>query len=660
MSIKKKLSLSISLIISVIFSVVLFITMITMTRSNEKEEMKYVQTLSTSMSVDLETKMQSTLLAVRSIAYNPTIQKLFAEGNRDELLAMLMPVYEPIKSEVAQFQFHLPDSTSFLRLHKPEKFGDSLKDFRITVNVANQELKEVYGIEEGVAGYGLRVVVPMFYNNKHIGSVEYGNDFGIDYTEGIKQKFSLDNNLYRYPEENVDEKGNSLLAGTIEEDTYIISEENYDKIMIGETIYQISVDKKTGILIVPYQDFQGNISSFSKIIIDRSEITSTALQTIFLLLTLFILSLIIVIICVYLLLRYNFKNLNVLAEKAFAIAEGDFTVEVGIRGKDEIAILAKTFDEMIQKMKLIITAIKEEAFNLAESSSKIVESSKEMELGNNNVLRAVADISMGSGDQAKDTERTLDQTMQLAEKIEGIGSSIKETTDSMIYMFKTSETGNVTSSVLEQTFEQNIKYTKLVSIGVDDLTNKSIEISGITETITEIANQTNLLALNAAIEAARAGEAGKGFAVVAEEVRKLADQSTKATVQIKDIIDEIEHLIKNTQEMMKDNLRTSDESKQYIAENINNYKNLQDAISNVLKDNDKINNELMHIVELKNQVVDSITSISAITEESAAACDDVNNSMLKESEEIKNVMYVIREFDGMVNKLNELATHFKI
>lgn len=66
--------------------------------------------------------MQSTIISVKSIANNPIIQEVFYQRDRKKLLELLAPVYEPIKEKIAQFQFHLPDSTSFLRLHKPEKF----------------------------------------------------------------------------------------------------------------------------------------------------------------------------------------------------------------------------------------------------------------------------------------------------------------------------------------------------------------------------------------------------------------------------------------------------------------------------------------------------------------------------------------------------------
>ncbi|MCK8826113.1 cache domain-containing protein [Fuchsiella alkaliacetigena] len=109
-------------------------------------------------------KAKSTAL---SIANNPEIQKAFAERDREKLLEMLQDSYREVEDYYPQWQFHLPDSTSFLRLHMPDSYGDDLSSFRDTVNEANQSQEIVKGLEKGVAGYGFRVVLPIFYEDEN-------------------------------------------------------------------------------------------------------------------------------------------------------------------------------------------------------------------------------------------------------------------------------------------------------------------------------------------------------------------------------------------------------------------------------------------------------------------------------------------------------------
>ncbi len=91
--------------------------------------------------MQMEEQIETSEVSALSLANNLEVQRLFADRDREALAEMLLPAFNSISDRIAQIQFHLPDSTSFLRLHKPEKYGDSLKDFRFTVNEANEKKK---------------------------------------------------------------------------------------------------------------------------------------------------------------------------------------------------------------------------------------------------------------------------------------------------------------------------------------------------------------------------------------------------------------------------------------------------------------------------------------------------------------------------------------
>lgn len=92
----------------------------------------------------------------------PQVKDAMTEGDRETLAEMFLPGFDTMRDawDVRQFQFHLPPATSFLRVHKPEKFGDDLSGFRQTVLDANRDSRPVTGLEKGVAGLGVRGVAP--------------------------------------------------------------------------------------------------------------------------------------------------------------------------------------------------------------------------------------------------------------------------------------------------------------------------------------------------------------------------------------------------------------------------------------------------------------------------------------------------------------------
>lgn len=125
------------------------------------------------------------ILQLYSKAY--TSDKKGQEIIREKLFKMLEGTYKSLKTiNIKQHHFHLPDNRSFLRFHRPDKYGDDLTKFRYSVRITNKEKQKHFGFEEGKIFNGFRAVYPLFYNNTHIGSVEVSLSF-----EAIKYQLEL-------------------------------------------------------------------------------------------------------------------------------------------------------------------------------------------------------------------------------------------------------------------------------------------------------------------------------------------------------------------------------------------------------------------------------------------------------------------------------------
>ncbi|RQD84447.1 PAS domain S-box protein [Methanosalsum natronophilum] len=235
--------------------------------------------ISHNMEANIDNRMEAQLdkaeMLLITISENEEYQYLFAEREREKLYYKLYQINRQLKDRgVSQFQFHLPDSTSFLRLHMPDTYGDDLSSFRETVNRANSDLTTTSGLEEGRGGLGFRVVTPIFYENEHIGSVEVGQNFDQIFLNNLKKDFGGEYFIYIFePEKTVswlDSPNTEYLASTIEKDPLPISENELAKLKEMNTLHYQHHNEL--VILVPFTDYSDQPLGYVKAIIPITEI----------------------------------------------------------------------------------------------------------------------------------------------------------------------------------------------------------------------------------------------------------------------------------------------------------------------------------------------------------------------------------------------------
>jgi len=471
----------------------------------------------------------------RLVAGMPVVQERLAAGDRATLAGLFQPGFAAMKqaSGIAQFQFHLPPATSFLRVHMPDKFGDDLSSFRQTVLEANASKQPVQGLERGVGGLGVRGVVPVTHAGAHVGSVEFGPGFGQDFVDDFKARFAVETTVVTA---NKDTGALATLGSTTQGTT--LSDADV-RVAFKQPVFR-SLEGRA-LLAAPLYDYTGQPAAIVELIMDSSAYIAQHDATRRLFLGVGTAVLVAGLVIAWLVGRSLSRPIEAMTRAMHALADGDLAIAVPSRGRgDELGAMAEA-----------LQVFKDQAQEVQDLHTQEEEQKSKAEAERHALMAQVADGFEQS--VAAVVEALSSAAAELQATAETMASGAEETAcqAEAVRTAAVAAGGNVemVATAAEQLSASELEISRQVArsaevtrAAVDEarhsldlvrgLARATQEIGEVTSMITDIASQTNLLALNATIEAARAGDAGKGFAVVAGEVKTLAGQTAHATERI--------------------------------------------------------------------------------------------------------------------------------
>ncbi|WP_449621119.1 methyl-accepting chemotaxis protein [Robertmurraya sp. Marseille-Q9965] len=411
-------------------------------------------------------------------------------------------------------------------------------------------------------------------------------------------------------------------------------------------------------VLYPISNNSGEVYAYFGVDVDASMVTEG--ESRFLMTSLFILiPLLIVFVLVQIfVIRKNAQPLKHLSAGITEMSNGNLEIQLPIR-EDDLGKMNQAFNDMALEMKQMISKISETSTTVLQSSG---------------LVKQVTDQSMDASTQVRDNIKQMTNETQVLETsvmessaaIEQMATGIGEIasfSQDIAQVSKDMESfahdglSSIRNVVAQMdTINETVEKSSQV---VSSLQERSDEISSILDVITGISAQTNLLALNAAIEAARAGEHGKGFAVVAQEVRKLAEESSKSTERISKIIEEIQVETSKAVSAMVVGTKETQKGTEYAHATGQLFEKIKAYTDQISSRIESISASSQEISAGAEEVSATSKELTAIASNNSEFTLEIEASTQEQMESISQLSDAAQELNKLARELQSMVTRFK-
>ncbi|MBR1472263.1 MAG: hypothetical protein IJ600_11565 [Lachnospiraceae bacterium] len=317
--------------------------------------------------------------------------------------------------------------------------------------------------------------------------------------------------------------------------------------------------------------------------------------------------------------------------------------------KEKVAMIASRQAEE----EHMLTAIVETVGSMNSSISEMNSAIDTLEESSRETIDAMKEVAGGTTETADAVQNQLEMTQEIQRRVDEVRHVSGVITESMSTAMREIQTGRDSIAQLVKYVETSDKAGKQVVGELSELNEHTTQMHNITDLINEVATQTTLLALNASIEAARAGDSGRGFAVVASEISKLAEQTTQATDDITNLIDNLSEKLKEVMHSIEVLMENNEEQSSCANRAAENFIHITSSTNEANTQTGTLEKTVDQLAKANASIVESIETVSAISEEVSAHASETLEVSERNADIVQNVTGLVSSLNADARRLED-------